>query len=240
MNSIGVDLDWINPKDLVTEYMIARYYFMNRGKVNVYRSSGGIGYHFRIKLDKPVDFIENLYWRVVLGDDPNRIKFSVKRIMTDPNGTDVLFDRKGETGRDIDITPILTPYVDPVMHDVMVLMSNNEDIEGIRKLASSVVSKLEDSGYIIKKRVPVLVVPIPEIGIREFSDLGGKLSKKYKLKFKIARALERGREFYFTLSNDTEDSLLRWGNWIRKKFGVSYWIQTITYSVIGGDSNETA
>lgn len=231
MKFIGVDLDWINPRELIKTYILASYYIKGKGRVRVYRSSSGQGYHFKIELNVDISPLENLYWRVMLGDDVNRIKFSIKRLLSDPNGADVIFDGKGK-GEEVDITDKIEKFTSDSKSRAFLMLDNNADVDEITRISDYVYRDMVNNNEIESSETPVLVVSISDSDINNFVDLGKRLSSKYDTKFKIIKSLESDRDFYFTLSGQDDKAMERWSKWFDKKFNKPVWIKYIKHEMI--------
>ena len=91
VESVGIDIDtkmqWVLDAALrkCTDY---------GGEITLCTETGR-GYHIRLRLPRPLPYLESFVVRLKLGDDPYRILFDMRRYVAGAmTGIDVLFDAK--------------------------------------------------------------------------------------------------------------------------------------------------
>ena len=107
---ISIDIDTPSINKLLLTYINAKKWFKNV-PIKVEISSSGAGFH--IIIYKDVSVKENLMWRALLGDDPVRISYSLRRLLmtNDKDTVDILFVRKnGKDTREINIDEIFEKH----------------------------------------------------------------------------------------------------------------------------------
>ncbi len=95
LSRITVDID--NYRELAASLLYSVKIF-GRENVRLYRSASGTG--FRLEIRGKFTPLENIYYRIVLGDDPYRLRFALHRYLTtgDPELLDIAFTEKEQLG----------------------------------------------------------------------------------------------------------------------------------------------
>ena len=108
VHRISIDIDDFDVRRVLLTYVNAKKFFKD-SKIEVEISSSGSGFH--VIIHKDVSVMDNLMYRAVLGDDPVRIAYSLRRyaMLNEPYTVDILFVKKdGKYVKKIDIDKILS------------------------------------------------------------------------------------------------------------------------------------
>jgi len=95
LSRITVDID--NYRELSASLLYSVKIF-GRDNVRLYRSASGTG--FRLEIRGKFTPLENIYYRIILGDDPYRLRYALHRYLTtgDPELLDIAFVEKEQIG----------------------------------------------------------------------------------------------------------------------------------------------
>ena len=232
LSFIGIDIDSSSTYDLIFTYLKARKLFPDE-KITVKLSPSGSGFHLIIH--KEVTILENIYYRIMLHDDPWRVILSIKKLFMNPDEKhfDIIFDSKwGRDSKIIDIEEILKENID----DVKYIYENWGTNKALRRL-------VELSERVDKK------IPKQETWLTCFAFNGIELKdrlnkicedvrkKDYSFKYKIYDSYLKDAQFMLVIFSPNKDQAFQRGEWflrilnekekgnIKKFDGKYYWVK---------------
>jgi len=225
VDSIGIDLDSGDAFALLVVYLKCKKLFPN-SKIEVEASSSRKGYH--VVVQKKVSFLENIYYRVMLGDDSNRVFLSLKKFFMNPEEKylDLMFEEKGgKKVEKIDLEGMLKDYkeIEEIKENIF---NPNYSLKRLLEISEEIKPKLPT----ISKWITAIPFPMElkenvkkvceDIWLRD-------LSFEYQI---FQNFLPKGDLVLVIFSSD-KDTAIRRGVWMCKKAlkgnKLGYWVKEV-------------
>lgn len=205
---IGVDIDSSDPYYLLFAYFKAKRFFPD-AEITASVSPSGFGYHLIIH--KQVTIFENIFYRVMLHDDPWRIVLSMKKLFMnkDEQFFDIIFDSKwGKDSKKIDLEKILSEYVD----DVKYIFENWGSNKALRRLVE--LSEKID-GKIPKGKQWLTIFHFNGIDVKEriikiCDDIRVKDST---FKYNVYKSYDKDSDFVLVVGSPSKEIAYQRGKW---------------------------
>lgn len=229
---IGVDIDSSSVYDLLFSYLKARRLFPKE-RIDVSISPSGFGFHLIIH--KKVTILENIYYRIILHDDPWRIVLSLKKFFINPHEEyfDIIFDSKwGNNSKKIDLKKILDENKSDVEF-IFKKWGTNEALRRLVELSDKVADKIDK---------PVAWLTCFAFTGNELKDKLNKIcedirAKDSSFKYRIYESYIKGADYMLVISSSSKDQAFQRGEWflrilddedksnIKKFDGKYYWVK---------------
>jgi len=221
---ISVDIDDTSERRLLMSWLMAKKFFSD-SKVEVRYSPSHTGFHLIVH--KEVSLLDNLLWRSMLNDDPNRIRFSLKRLFMDPDEKyiDLLFDyHKGGKAEVLNLERFLRPF-QPKIRKIL----KNWDKGGIDKMVNEIANKIE--GTLPTKKVFITSIAFNTIELRDKirkicedihegtesrpgdTSFRWKIYQNYLEGAKLGDSTQPQPEFMLSIFSPTKDQAFQRGEW---------------------------
>lgn len=226
---IGIDLDTGETYSLLKTYFRAKSMFPNK-VIKVLYSPSGRGFHLRINSTEK-NVLTHLYKRAMLGDDPYRILFSLKRYgMGGKNAYNIMFRYKNSgMEKPLDIDGILRGYGAEV-GEIMEGIKNKEPEvdEEVRKLAE----QIDESESIRPIRTWITCFALSrEQGEVAKKTCGDIAEKDSSFRWRLHKSFYPNHDCVLVIYSPDKDTAHKRGTWFNKKVpsfkGVLYWVKEI-------------
>lgn len=210
---IGVDIDSPSTYDLLFSYLKAKKLFPNT-RITVSVSPSGSGFHLIIH--KKVSVLENIYYRIMLHDDPWRIILSLKKLFLNPQEEyfDIIFDSKwGNESKRIDLEGILSKHVD----DVKYIYDNWGSNKALRRLVE-LAEKID--GRIPKAKSWLTIFNFNGEDTKEMINkiCEDTRKKDNSFKYKIYQSYMPYSQYVLVVSSPSKEKAYARGKWLTMVF----------------------
>jgi len=213
MKRISLDIDTGSARALLWTWFRCRFHFP-KSRIKVEQSLSGIGYH--IEILKSTTPLENIKARAILGDDPGRLLYAIRRwALAGKEYIDICHDSNGhERTVEIDMENLLEPY--------------KKDVDFILKkqVGKKVGEKVEE---LVEKIKPELKKLQKEYFITTFAFNTEQLMEKLKkvcidtaerdksFRFRIYESFVPLAQYFLAITSKTKDQAFQRGMWFLKK-----------------------
>ncbi|MGC9133281.1 MAG: hypothetical protein ACP5GJ_02675 [Nanopusillaceae archaeon] len=161
MNRITIDID--NYRELSASLLYAVKEF-GRENIKLYRSASGTG--FRLEIKGKFTPLQNIYYRVILNDDPYRLRYALYRYLStgNPELLDISFFEKeqigGYHGRVLEIN------INDIIDDILYEYIKNNDItpDHVKLVMDRIFT------YVDKIMLWTIVIPLKEEYIKKIKE----------------------------------------------------------------------